>query len=278
VPSLEGSFAKLLRAKEHFDQLKTEIAREKEAILRAVLTETTYDPQTGHFVVRVVWAPPIPPRFSTIVGDIIHNLRSALDHLAHQVTALHPDGPYDKSQWPIVSALSELKKVTTFRETLKLFTEPQLAIAKRHQPYGSIRALDEYFGRTVMPDESLPFFASTAPLAWIRDFSNTDKHRLLVDNFIIPEGQSITVKPIRDCANLSPIYWAVVPLKAGTEIAAFTADITGSNPQMGVDLNFTPEIGIECGRGMPTGMQATQSLELMAAKTLQIVREFEPFF
>ncbi len=41
------------------------------------------------------------PYFSVVVGDVIHNLRSALDHLAWQLVILDGGQPNDSTQFPI---------------------------------------------------------------------------------------------------------------------------------------------------------------------------------
>jgi hypothetical protein len=136
VPSLDGSYAKLLRAREHLDLLNAEIARNRDSVLRAVLTEALFDPDRSEFRIQIVKAPEVPRRFSTIIGDVIHNLRSALDYLAHEVTALNPQGPYDKSQFPIVDEPADLNERRN-KKTLAYFTSEQRTIVEWHQPYNS---------------------------------------------------------------------------------------------------------------------------------------------
>jgi hypothetical protein len=263
VAPLDGSYAKLLRAREHLDLLKTEIARNRDSVLRAVLTEAVFHPDLPQpqFHVRIVKAPDVPKRFGTIIGDTVHNLRSSLDYLAHEVTALHADGPYDQSQFPIVDEPADLNQWRN-KKTLAYFTPDQRAIVEWHQPYNSPA---RNYGEGPL-DIRLARFKANLPLRDLRELANTDKHRLLIQPFVTPQDQSVTVTPLRDCENLSPTFYGVMPLKEGTKIAGFAADITGPNPQVSVDLDFTPEL------------QATNTLELATAKALQIVREFERFF
>lgn len=59
------------------------------------------DPETGKYVLSVHDLPPTDPTWSLRVGDVVHNLRSALDHLAWQLVILDGGTPYKKTQFPI---------------------------------------------------------------------------------------------------------------------------------------------------------------------------------
>ena len=76
--ALEDIGVKLDRAKEHLGTLNTEIDRfatEKPYAFHAVTYEGSNE------IYDVVWLRNPPPRWSAIVGDCVHNLRSALDHI-----------------------------------------------------------------------------------------------------------------------------------------------------------------------------------------------------
>ena len=74
-----GPRLKIDRAKHHLDELKAEITRfyathpYQDSIVR--------DETTGEVVVSVIVNNTIPVIFSTIAGDVVHNLRSSLDQL-----------------------------------------------------------------------------------------------------------------------------------------------------------------------------------------------------
>ena len=88
MPSLDGPRLKCERAKEHLDNLTAEIAayysRKPYAISRDVHPE---DPTRQVFRLNVREEPPL--RLGIILGDVVHNLRSALDHLAFQLALVH---------------------------------------------------------------------------------------------------------------------------------------------------------------------------------------------
>jgi hypothetical protein len=91
--------AKVARAKEHVENLKLAV--------RAFLDEGPYvaigydEPETGDRVVRFNASLEVPPRISIIVGDVIHNLRSGLDHLAWQICLACSGTPNRNTCFPI---------------------------------------------------------------------------------------------------------------------------------------------------------------------------------
>lgn len=88
MPSLDGPRLKCERAKEHLDSLKSEIAvylsRKPYAVIREAHPE---DPIRRVPRLKIHEDP--PARLGIIVGDAVHNLRSALDHLAFQLALAH---------------------------------------------------------------------------------------------------------------------------------------------------------------------------------------------
>ena len=276
MPSLDGVYAKVERAKEHRDHLKRRLREVLEdPALSTVLIEAPYDPATDRFQLRVAHAPKIPgaDRLSVIAGDAIHNLRSALDYLAYEVTALHPNGPFEKSQFPIVNSLSDLNRWRN-RETLARFTPEQRAIVERVQVYTSAA---DY--RTLGLAESLSdiddnFRTPNRPLPILRDLSNRDKHRLLISSYLRAFDPIFDIQALRDC---NPVfigaYWSPVVLKDGMDLFLLSANATCPNPEVEVNLATPPTIAFEGAGG-----GAAESIDACATMTLRIVREFEQFF
>lgn len=85
--TLEGCYAKLARA----EQLIRELDRVNRRFFRrhTPVTEIVKHPTTGvqQLIATNVKAPPIA--HSIVVGDVLYNLRSCLDHLVHQLIVAH---------------------------------------------------------------------------------------------------------------------------------------------------------------------------------------------
>ncbi|HTH29284.1 MAG TPA: hypothetical protein VL918_12550, partial [Sphingobium sp.] len=59
------------------------------------------DPRTGENVFRVLVKESVPPQVSAIVGDTVHNLRSALDYLIGELALDNGEAPSENFGFPI---------------------------------------------------------------------------------------------------------------------------------------------------------------------------------
>lgn len=82
---LDDAYEKVAGAAEHFDALRLKIIEFEQANREPLLP--VIDPQTGEHVVHIGEAPVLPREWRRMVGDIAHNLRSALDHLVYELSA-----------------------------------------------------------------------------------------------------------------------------------------------------------------------------------------------
>ena len=75
-----GVELKLRRADQHLASIK-DVVREVQAFCRAAVRSEEAEPGiTRLFLSEDL--PPVPPELSPLLGDFLHNVRSALDHLA----------------------------------------------------------------------------------------------------------------------------------------------------------------------------------------------------
>ncbi len=89
--SLDGPRLKLRRARKHLEDLERLMGSFIEAETKRVAVE--HDPQTGARL-WVLHQPGKPdPAWGTIIGDVLYNLRSALDHLAWQLVLANGKNP-----------------------------------------------------------------------------------------------------------------------------------------------------------------------------------------
>jgi len=84
MSKLKGARDKLARAEEHFNVLRTELA--DYAGQNPVAFSSQHNVETNQPLLEYIYTVekliPPPDRWSLLVGDIVHNLRSALDHAA----------------------------------------------------------------------------------------------------------------------------------------------------------------------------------------------------
>jgi hypothetical protein len=99
--SLEGVRLKVARAEEHLEALRVECS--------TYLDNRPYEPvrqsqSEDHNEDLLIWKvhhkPPL--RLSVIFGDLLHNLRSSLDHIAWQLVLTNGGTPNKKTRFPIL--------------------------------------------------------------------------------------------------------------------------------------------------------------------------------
>src|SRR5205807_2099254 len=82
---LSGVTGKIKRAQHHFDQLKETIFAWVRTPGNAVWASIVEDQTEGKHLTVVSQATPLPPEIPFLIGDTVHNLRCALDHLVCQL-------------------------------------------------------------------------------------------------------------------------------------------------------------------------------------------------
>lgn len=165
---LAGVVAKFNRAKQQFDVLRHEIGSFSDQEPEPHFSRGYFDANTWEWIERFQIREPPPLRWGVMLGDCVHNLRSALDHLVCQLTLLDGGTMEDcaKTQFPIASKSREqFDAMADYR--IPGLSPKHRAMVKRAQPY---RAGDE---------------AWKHPLAVLADLSNADKHRVLNPTYSI---------------------------------------------------------------------------------------------
>lgn len=142
---LRSPSLKVERAEHHIrdlnEQIQAYLARKPFRLM--TLGEPKFDRET-HFIKEVV---PIPPVLALIMGDAIHNLRSALDLLMFAMIGDKAPKP-EEVQFPFAKRADTLEKIMKKRES-QLAGEGVVAEIKKLEPYpggnkwlGGLHSLD----------------------------------------------------------------------------------------------------------------------------------------
>ncbi|MCC3317817.1 hypothetical protein [Nocardia africana] len=159
---MDSAYAKLARACHHLDELTRSVhdyrARDPHQFTREF---TNHLLRPDHVVakLRVTVSEPIPTEWPLIIGDLLTNLRAALDHALYgHVTAAHTLSPTAERslQYPI---LTNHEKWPTVSTKLAAWCDPRVL--------GAIEATQPF--KSTAPDEH--------PLAVMNGLVNSDKHR-----------------------------------------------------------------------------------------------------
>lgn len=260
---------KINRAIELTQALENEIKNYMES--GAARVETTWIPQQSLFELTLRIERNPPERWSAMVGDIVHNLRSALDARMFQLIASRAAGrrEYEEAQG---------MKPSAFREWFVQFpifpTRDQVAEIKRsswHQGLldpalqSHLDALEPYahFDRLNLEDDVKQRNIDFHPLTTIQDLSNTDKHRAIhllicaVDIVYagVPEGLTLEYK------GADPFPW-------GDGSVIMRAPIQGEGDPTRISFNHELAIAIE--RDVHP-LRSTQITATLAGLTQRIV-------
>lgn len=243
---------KLQRAEDLFGSLVAEHERFTDPVTRnpyRMIAE--YDEKPGYTLWRakIVEAPPLE-KWGSLVGECVHALRSALDHVAYMLVRINrPDSDY--SEFPICKTRDQWRK----DRTSKLPDVPgrALAEAQRLQPYK--RGLDARFH----------------PLWLIHAIDIIDKHRRL--NLVSPLVRHVELVP-QDCVVIDHEIMAG-PFVDGTPVSRHKTRATGPNPRVQAVFAFDITFGDgEPLQGEPV-IERLLDLRMLAGAT---VSRFDKFF
>ena len=239
---------KIERAKEHILNLYTEMRAFLDA--KPYVIGTKSNPETRQLIYYLTSVRDAPIRLSVLTGDVLQNLRTALDHLAYNLVAVNgfvdvasgtPLTPHDLRQinFPIINVTDPQK-----------YESGRAGKVKGMRP-DAIKAIDLL----------KPYKCGNELLWRLSELNNRDKHRLLV--MVGSEYRSVNItphairlmnatNPFPDLAlqndSFPPIFLRpadrLFPLKAGDELfvdvpdaevdknVQFTFDVAISEPQI----------------------------------------------
>jgi hypothetical protein len=196
---LSSSEAKVDRAFEHLEALEREAPAEYEKDGPYSVRFSQVDPETGWCEVFLV-PNPKKPRFGVLVGDIMHNLRCALDYIVTALADASGADPETKRGWPFHIKRPQFRGEVIDRHGM---AKPGGPLAGITHGLGLIEQLQPY--RT-QPNPRLD------PLFVIYRFSNADKHREVAETVPYPVGQLdlsfngivVETEPILETTNWTP--------------------------------------------------------------------------
>ena len=235
--NLDGIFEKFERADEHIKNLNDEIAAFIEDNYQ-IVSKPDADPSTS--IISIVGPDP-PLRFPVIVGEIVHQLRSSLDHVIWQLVLANGKLPNRNHQFPICDSSEKFEKARK-RRNIRGITPAAASLIEESQPYWQIRR-----GQRL----------ASSKLRILREVNDTDKHRLMMIVVAQTGGEGATRLTIGSGAegDKSPINIVGLgpppkgPLQPTSEGAAFLT-MQFEEPQPDVEVTGTVPIQIvfgDCG-------------------------------
>lgn len=157
--AIDGCRAKIARVDETLGQLRVELndwLNSKPKPYRIVGAHHNNHCEFGF----TVYGEAVPLRFSIFIGEIVHHLRSCLDHVAWSLATKNIGVPSNRIQFPICDTREKFEKAET-SGTIKGVGRDAAALIRNVQPFMS----------------STP---KNTPLYLLHQLDIHDKHRLLI--------------------------------------------------------------------------------------------------
>jgi hypothetical protein len=229
-PNLDSVWLKIERAENHMTSLEKDIERVFPRH-RYTVTPEIHDNGLRH-VFKADNPPVVPPMWSLMVADLIHNLRTSLDHLAHQLVLASKGSPNIHTSFPVRD-------------------RPDRAARTWHHPLNGERVLPRIAGGVTEDIRKVlevvqPYSGAKRNhgIDLLRDLDNIDKHRRLV---VVAAATSSTISSAIGGDPLAPppstTKFTHNPIEQGSVIAIVQYERPYLKPDP--NLYFIPEIAFD---------------------------------
>lgn len=211
-----------------------------------------HDPKTDEYVFRVHsnLQPPVPPppRTSALVGDILNNLRSALDYVVWQLA----ESPSLKNQFPIFSTPKG------FEGKCKRYLH---SVPAEH--WAAFEAYQPYPGRD-----------ANAELGRLATLNDADKHRLLLPGIPITSTLKgrFTVGGEVESITVSGREW--IPFEDGAEVYRIKINGPRGNVQVKAEAPYSV-VFVDSVSGKGAMIQDLRNMRIVVSN---VVESFAPLF
>jgi hypothetical protein len=250
----DGPRIKIQRAKKHIYELDAEVRAFLGTNPYRVFTEDEAD--TGDKVWRVKVSKQPPPRWSAIVGDAVHNLRSSLDLLVNQLVLANGHDATDETAFPIGWTGKDYEtKAARITKGISDTAKDMIAALK-------------------------PYKGGNDALWRLHRLDIADKHRLLLAvgathrNVILP-SPAVGGMPAGAMSIALGVADRQFPLKDRTEIFRVAKAARREGDQDYDDLKFTFEVALN-EPGVIEGEAALPALHELSDLAQGIVAAFDP--
>ena len=221
MTNFKGVHAKINRASDEISWLKRDMDRFCENIRQSIVHEVHKEAAKQIWVYRGETREP-PIEWSVRLGEILYNLRSALDHLVWQLVLANEQKPGRRNAFPIVNDEGHWQNAT---RRLTGVTPRVEAVIERLQPYTG----------------GLGFLFDVSKFWTLNELCNIDKHRHL--HFMIGVSDGIARLSLED-ENLGD----KLPMRGRGLIGKIAKDkvlLRFSNPERKVKPSFQVNIRFE---------------------------------
>lgn len=253
---MSGIVAKVDRAGEHVDALYAEIRHWAEGRPYTLLSEPEGPSQQHRIYLHFRDVPPNTQHWGLLLGDAVHNLRSALDHLVYALAVRESgqDPPLAARHlgFPITTAAEEWRGQ---KHTKTRGLSPEMrALVKSVQPFSSVGG---------DPDADLLAILSRLDIA--------DKHRTAVPVAVLPHGFQGYVRTITE----GPVTFTFLPadLKENSTVLSITGEAVTE-----VEEDPASLLAIALDVGLQAPVEIATLMDQLFARVVHVLTQFHRFF
>jgi hypothetical protein len=211
--SLSGIHLKLKQAKLHLDTLNSRVDNADRGGLYGLVCKP--DTQPGQYLVKVKKITS-DEDWPLILGDFIHNLATALDHLVWQLVRANGETPNWKNEFGVFLDPAKFDGVEGKKDFRGIHPQAR-ALIRTIQPFS--------------PSNKGPT-GNLHPLYLLRNLEIVDKHRLVHTVALAPEGATLTFREPLTPTRVEMFDLSERVLEDGTEVCRVTSDF---QPEMEVN-------------------------------------------
>jgi hypothetical protein len=255
---LDGCAAKITRADQSIIELKAEIDAFLKPNPYSLIPED--DPQAGQIVWRAKTIRGCPPEWSARIGEVVHDLRSALDHLAWQLVIANSETPDSKTEFPVFWDAVKYKAESPRK--VRGISQQARAQIERLQPYQAADRFEDHL------------------LYIVHQLNLTDKHRLLnvVGSSYRPQRFGMAGAVGTGTIHGITADGRPVPFEDGAEIMTFKYGVGNAPPnEISLEADLTFDVAFD-GTGPGKGQPVVPLLTTASGAVWESIRGFLPFF
>ena len=270
APVLGGVSLRLSRAYHLLNQLHEAVGADRERNRRLA---GVFDPRNqAHALFYEGHAP--PAAWGVMAGDVVHDARSALDHLVAALVVANGKQPLSANSFPLFGSEARYRAEVSGRDPargpdpLTGLTDHQRDIVAECQPFVERR----------------PRSAQRAPLLQLHRLWNVDRQRLVDVGISFADSRDLEVvaRP-QSWFSVRQISLHAEPgtlLEPGAPVASVqVARQPGTPADVGVQLDSRLKTAVAFGPAGPGGPATTvDGLAAILAHTVDAVRRFDPTF
>jgi len=233
--------AKLSRARELLELLQREV-KAFEQSMPALRLEKGYKPGTSIYAFFAHLDIEVPLRFGVLSGEVVHQLRSSLDHLVTHFVSSEGETITRTHQFPIASTRKSYERQLA-RGCLASVPEAVQTVIERFQPYN---AQDP----------------RVSELLAVQELNNSDKHRLLA---VVAAATQIGEQVRISCGENAAITGMSPPhltLANGSEF--FAIDFARCYADTNVDIDVQTSLALQRPRQLDWPFELAPLLSVLA--------------